>query len=312
MSGPTPMDPLRSAADDLARHDVVLVTLDSLRFDTAAEAEVPHLAALGPLRRASSYGSFTLPSHAAIFGGFLPNVTEEPQWDFYSRERRQLWRLSRARHQARPRTSTLLRGDTIVEGFAAAGYRTVGAGGVRWFSSGHFPALFDAFHYWGPTGDGTDKFAERRSGDFALDHVEKLADEVAGTERCFLFVNAAETHAPYTRGAGDAYDAETQRVVRAWTGSWNGGESVPSDAAARRDMARLREAQRIALEDVDRKLGLLFESLPRPAVAVVCADHGEAFGERGWWGHNQPVPEVMQVPMWIGVLPGRRCQTAVA
>ncbi|MEV6197818.1 hypothetical protein AB0M19_36115 [Streptomyces sp. NPDC051920] len=43
----------------------------------------------------------------------------------------------------------------------------------------------------------------------------------------------------------------------------------------------------------------------------MCADHGEAFGEDGWWGHNQPVPEVMQVPMWIGVVPGRGCQTAV-
>lgn len=63
-------------------------------------------------------------------------MTEEALWDFCSRERRHLWRLSRARRQAVPRAGTLLRGDTIVEGFAEAGYRTVGAGGVRRFSSG--------------------------------------------------------------------------------------------------------------------------------------------------------------------------------
>ncbi|WP_217548949.1 sulfatase-like hydrolase/transferase [Streptomyces sp. GbtcB6] len=304
-------DTLRAAADDLARHDVALVTLDSLRFDVAAEAAAPNLKALGPLRRATSYGSFTLPSHAAIFGGFLPDVTEEPQWDFYSRELRQLWRLSRARRQAVPRASMLLNGDNIVEGFGRAGYRTVGAGGVRWFSSGYFPGLFDTFRYWGPDGDDTDKFAERGFGDFALDHVEELVGEVAATERSFLFVNAAETHAPYTRGTDDPFDTETQRIARSWSGSWNGGAVVPFTTAARKDMARLREAQRVALESVDRKLGRLFDALTRPTVVVVCADHGEAFGEKGWWGHNQPMPEVMSVPMWIGVLHPSGCQTAV-
>ncbi|WP_151484729.1 hypothetical protein [Streptomyces albicerus] len=150
--------------------------------------------------------------------------------------------------------------DTIVEGFAAVGYhRRCGRGALVLLRplprpARRLPAL-------GPTGNDTDRFAERRSGDFAPGHVEKPAREVAGAERAFLFVNAAETHAPCTRGTGDAYDAETQRIVRAWSGSWNGGEVVPSAATARQDMARLHEAQRIALEDVDREPGLLLDAL---------------------------------------------------
>lgn len=43
------------------------------------------------------------------------------------------------------------------------------------------------------------------------------AGEVAGAERDFLFVNAAEAHAPRTRtrtrGPGDAYAAGAQRIA---------------------------------------------------------------------------------------------------
>ena len=295
---------LAEAAARLGEHDVALITLDSLRADVAGEALLPTLAALGPMRRAASYGSFTLPAHAAIFGGFLPNVTEEPQWDYYSRERRQLWRLGRARKQAVARAGLMLQGDDIVTGFRSAGYRTIGAGGVRWFSAGHFPQLFDSFRYWGPDGDSSDKFAERRPGDFALDHLDELVEQVTRAPRAFLFVNAAETHAPYTRGDAPG-DAETQRIVRAWSGHWNGAAVVPADARARADMAALRAAQRAAVEAVDGKLARLFAALPRPTLVVVCADHGEAFGEQGWWGHNQPIPEIMTVPLWMGVVPGR-------
>ncbi|MGC5330419.1 sulfatase-like hydrolase/transferase [Micromonospora sp. DT62] len=295
---------LACAIASLDSHDVVLITLDSLRADVAAAAVLPTLTALGPMRRASTYGSFTLPAHAAIFGGFLPNVTEEPQWDFYSRERRQLWRLGRARKQAVPRADLMLQGDDIVTGFRAAGYRAIGAGGVRWFSSGHFPTLFDSFRYWGPRDDGVDKFAERKIGDFALDHVDELVGELDRASKGFLFVNAAETHAPYTRGDALA-DVKTQRIVRAWSSHWNGGAVVPDEPEALADMAALWDAQRAAAEAVDGKLARLFSALPRPALVVVCADHGEAFGEEGWWGHNQPMPEIMTVPLWIGVLPGR-------
>ena len=62
--------------------------------------------------------------------------------------------------------------------------------------------LFDEFHYWGPAGDATDKFAARKEEDFALFHAEYIAARAAAVERFFLFINAAETHAPYGTGSG--------------------------------------------------------------------------------------------------------------
>ena len=58
-----------SAIDEetLLDHNIVVVTVDSCRFDTAQRARTPVLDGIGDLRTAETYGSFTLPAHAAIF-----------------------------------------------------------------------------------------------------------------------------------------------------------------------------------------------------------------------------------------------------
>jgi hypothetical protein len=62
-------------AEDILNHNIVLVTLDSCRFDSAQLAATPALDTLGSMRMAETFGTFTLPAHAAIFGGFLPKCT---------------------------------------------------------------------------------------------------------------------------------------------------------------------------------------------------------------------------------------------
>ena len=285
--------------DDLLRYNIVLVTVDSCRFDTAVKASTPVLNSIGELRRAETYGSFTLPAHAAIFGGFLPNVREEPLRDFYSKECRQLWRLGRARQPARPRHLLLLSGDDVVSGFKTLGYRTIGAGGVRWFSSGYFPSLFEEFHYWGPVYDATDKFAERREEDFALFHAEYIAARAAAAGRFFLFINAAETHAPYGTGGGSM---DVEPILRRWSASWNGASPLPHTEECANDMKLLHKAQINALETVDRRLRRLLGILPGPLLLIICGDRGEAFGEAAMWGHDFPAKEVMEVPLWIGTI----------
>lgn len=63
--------------------------------------------------------------------------------------------------------------------------------------------------------------------------------------------------------------------------------------------------QRRALEWADTRLGDLFSRLnTRHPLVVVCADHGEEFGEGGRFGHAHPHPTVATVPLWCGVLGG--------
>ena len=249
-------------------------------------------------------GCFTLPAHAAFFGGFLPNVMEEPLAPLYSREMGSLWRLSRARKRARGDDVTIhLPGSSVPHGFQALGHRTVGAGGVRWFSSGQLRDGFDEFHYWEPIGDATDRFAVRTVEEYPLTNVDTIVGSV-GEGPYFLFVNSPETHAPYLAGDESAATRDSVlEVCRRLEPMWNGktrraGAVRPTTA----EFDLLRRAQTSALEAADRRLGELFARLPRPARVVVCADHGEAFGEQGRWGHDFPDRIVMEVPIWYGEL----------
>ena len=64
----------------------------------------------------------------------------------------------------------------------------------------------------------------------------------------------------------------------------------------------LKANQIAALEWIDGKLGQLFEKLPStyPTLTIVCADHGEEFGDNGRFGHAHVDESVMTVPIWVG------------
>jgi phosphopentomutase len=52
-------------------------------------------------------------------------------------------------------------------------------------------------------------------------------------------------------------------------------------------------------EFLDRRLPGLFEALPADTIVVLTADHGECFGEDGYWGHGVNHPKVFEVPLSI-------------
>ena len=64
--------------DIVGTHDILFVTLDTLRHDVAAEelaaGRLPNLARVLPdgWERRHTPGSFTFAAHAAFFAGFLP------------------------------------------------------------------------------------------------------------------------------------------------------------------------------------------------------------------------------------------------
>src|SRR5258708_17428900 len=68
-----------NANELIGTHDVLLVTLDTLRYDVAQEAlrqgRTPNLAAVlpgGRWEKRHTPGSFTYAAHQAFFAGFLP------------------------------------------------------------------------------------------------------------------------------------------------------------------------------------------------------------------------------------------------
>lgn len=79
---------------------IVLVTVDSCRYDTAVKANTPNLDKIGALRKGETAGSFTYPAHHTFFIGNLPRLIEGdldyiPGVD-------QIWRSSAARPTTKP------------------------------------------------------------------------------------------------------------------------------------------------------------------------------------------------------------------
>ncbi|RSO41841.1 esterase [Streptomyces sp. WAC 06725] len=254
------------ASDIIATGSPILfVTLDSLRYDVARTAldngDTPQLARLlppGGWERRHTPGTFTLPAHMAFFSGFLPKLPQPVQPP-------RLW-------ECRPPAFKTVRPPTFVfdapnllAGLGQHGYPSVCIGGVTYFSretplGSVLPDLFDEDH-WRPEFCSPEPDSTRHQVDQAL----AVAD--AHRERpLFLFVNISATHVPHGHYLGDSQD------------------SVAS--------------QQAALAYADAHLGRLITTLTaqRKWLIILCADHGDAYGDDGFHGRGIAHPTVMNVP----------------
>ncbi|MCW2935235.1 MAG: hypothetical protein JWM19_6197 [Actinomycetia bacterium] len=246
-------------------HDVALITLDTLRYDIAAElaasGRTPALAGVlpgGQWEKRHTPGSFTYPAHAAMLAGFLPTpVTPGPHP-----------RLFAARFPGSETTSDgtwVFDAADLPHGLALAGYHTVCVGGVGFFNcqtplGSALPSLF-AERHWEPSFGVTD----RDSLDHQIDRIAAVLAAVPAGRRLFLLHNVSSLHQPnlhYLPGATS--------------------DSLATHAAA--------------LEYVDARIGRLFGLLRRPTFVIICSDHGTAYGEDGHTGHRVGQEAVWTVP----------------
>lgn len=248
-------------------HDILMLTLDTLRYDVAVAAaeagETPVLsAAIGPKgwEKRHTPATFTYAAHHAFFSGFLPTPARPGPHP----------RLFAARFEGSSTTveqTCVFDSPTIVEGLANRGYRTICIGGVGFFNPATplgrvLPGLFDEAH-WSPTLGVTDPRSTEHQVALALARLRALPPH----RRAFLFINVSALHQPnrlYVEGA-QADDLNTHRA---------------------------------ALRYVDAALGPLFDRVRRraPTLTLVFSDHGTAYGEDGFFGHRLSHPVVLDVP----------------
>lgn len=254
----------------IGTHDVLFVTLDTLRYDVAQacfrDGRLPTLAPrLGPdgWEKRHTPGSFTYAAHHAFFAGFLPTpIGPGPHPRMFA--------VGFPGSETTVATTAVFDEPSIVRGFAAAGYRTICIGGVGFFDpttplGGVLPALFDEAHFHRELGVTNPRSTQRQVA-LACDRLAEL------DERVFLFVNVSALHQPncmYVEGAT---------------------EDSPTTQAA-------------ALAYVDGALAPLFSAMARrgPSLCIVCSDHGTAYGEDGHVGHRHAHAVVWEVPYaaWI-------------
>ena len=295
----TVREPARAPATKDAPN-VLLIVLDTVRAD--------HLDLYGYSRptfaltsrylkdglvfdRATSSGTFSLPSHASLFTGLLPSA-----------------------HGARP----VLGGDTAygrlwpdVETMASylrgQGYRTAGVSANDIFLA-EWTGLQKGFDIFSATAGRTVRFAplssvfrrmtvrglraqRRPPSNWTATQVTDAAIDIAARkdEPFFLFLNYFDAHDPHAQiGSPPWFDAASARPIDAYD-----TEIAYVDSEVARLLRTLEQQGRL----VD-------------TLVVIAADHGEYFGERKLRGHPAAVYETStHVPLALrlpGVVPPGR------
>ena len=275
---------------------VVLAVMDTVGAQAtslhgAALATTPGLEALAArgtwFSEAISPAPWTLPAHAAMFTGRLP-------------------RSIGAHHE-----QLVLSADvtTLAQRLSAAGWRTGAFVANPWIAreTGMTRGFSHQEHH-SEISAAAVRFSalsllpvRRNKGGRGL-----VKRALAWTGRCagqptFVFLNLLEAHSPFHQNAdADRFGVDepvriSQRMAAVQLRGPAGVEGFPEPGEL--DAARRLYAAGVA--EADARVAELAAALPRASM-VVTADHGEAFGEHGFYGHMIGIHrEVLQVPLVV-------------
>jgi hypothetical protein len=246
--------------------DILFITLDTLRYDAAQEAwhtgqlrTLQHYLGARGWEKRHTPGNFTYAAHHAFFAGFLPTpLGPGPHPRLFAAEF--------AGSVSTVDTTFVFEEGTLPQALSARNYRTICIGGTGFFNQRNelarvLPDLFAESH-WNPDLGVTCRTSAENQVAQAIRSVD-----AAGDQRVFLFINISAIHQPnWFYGAGQ------------------GPDSLLTHTAA--------------LVAVDRALSPLFQRLKQRAstFAILCSDHGTAYGEDGYSGHRLGHEVVWTVP----------------
>ena len=266
--------------------DVVVLVLDSCRFDSFVQAAPRRFSALGEVQRRHSYASWTAPSHYNLLSGLLPHRSPP------GRHAAQVYREDFARWSER------LGQDVAFEQLLPSlwlphllkwglGYRTVGLVSL--------PVLNPQ------TGIARD-FDEFRLMDKHNDFGRMVESLRFRSDRpTFAMLNLGETHYPYAVDGQDAPDLPHLSGVHGVARRLDGEAPEEPLWFTEKQLRDLQQRQVEAVQRVDEQFERLLDLAPPGTWFVVTSDHGELFGEGGYFGHG-PIQhdKVFEVPFVEG------------
>lgn len=259
--------------------NVLLITLDSCRFDTFKRSYVPNLKNISPLHKAIAPSYFTYGSHASIWMGFTPGISNSTQ-PWLNPKAGKLIRMANAGFIGNEEDAIHLEGANIVEGFKKIGFLTIGSGSVGWFDPNTDTGAvlgkpFDRFYYPGNTWSLKSQ----------LSWINTQLEELDNGQPSFVFLNVGETHVPYWHEGAD-WPREPSPCV-----PFGGGQC---------SRFKSKKQQKGCLEWVDTQLYDLLNLFSDQTI-IVCADHGDCWGEDGLWEHGISHWATLTVPLLMKV-----------
>lgn len=254
--------------------NVIIITLDSCRWDSFQRAKTVNLKQLSKFSKAYSQGTYTLPSHISIYSGILPSVREDIP--LYNRFNQYLFRINVRPVNCEPYFTFPCNTKNIITGFQNKGYNTFGTGSVSWFKHEVLTKDFENFFFSGIDLKSQISFVKEQIG-------KNMSNNF------FSLINIGETHEPFEFGnkINESVFLQRERMKKF------------EDCGFETEM---HKKQIKAVDFIDNELADLFSflrNLDNNTLIVLCGDHGECFGEDGLYGHGFYHPKVMEVPLGI-------------
>ena len=271
-------------------NNYILLILDSCRFDSLMQARPKNISKLGTIERRYSYATWTAPSHYNLLMGLLPHPS--PKNVFAST----YYKKDLEKFGMRLNAPDLQFIDMIPRIWLPyylkhqLGYITRAMVSMPVLNP-HTPLAvnFDSFELMDQHNDLMQMIPKLKF------HPEKPT---------FYLLNTGETHYPYA----PPYEPESQwpRIhgVHGVFKRVQAGQPIHQPKFFNQQrLEQLRRRQVRVIDAVDKSIEALFDALPANTFVTITADHGELFGEMGYFGHG-PInhEKVLEVPFVEGKL----------
>jgi hypothetical protein len=291
----TRQEPMPMPAQD-GLNNYIIVILDSCRFDAFMSARPKTLMKLGEVERRWSYASWTAPSHYNLLMGLLPHHSPQQVYasDYYKKDF--------LNYQKRLGVEDIQFKSMVPQLFLPTYLKH--RLGFRTNALVSMPVL-NPQTLLNKDFDRYELMSKHNDMAAMLDTMEFPEDRPS-----FYLLNTGETHYPY------ALPSETENdwpkihgvngVFKHLDDQMVGGKLVEEDEEPEEffdqpKLDELRQRQIEAVTYIDTVFERLFDMVPKNTFITVTADHGELFGEEGYFGHGPIAHEkVYEVPFVEG------------
>jgi arylsulfatase A-like enzyme len=265
--------------------------MDSCRFDSFVAAKTPNIDKLGEVQKRYSYASWTAPSHQTFSMGLLPH--KNPPYilasDVYKDEYKE-WEIR-----------------TGLEGFDFKRFlphlslpKVLNDMGYNTYARVSMPVLNPSTSF----ARDFDDYKLMANHNLFSNMVEEINLPEDEDESNYYFLNLGETHYPFM------LEDETLPIISGVHGVVKKMNDVPviqmpwEEFVTPDKMKMLHNAQIKSVEYIDNLIAKIFEKCAKERTHfIITADHGELFGEDGFFGHGPIMHEkVFEVPFIEGML----------
>jgi len=277
-----------------ARNHYVLIVFDSCRYDSFLAARPRTMRKLGKVERRWSYASWTAPSHYNLLMGLMPHTSPRNVYasEYYKND---FFKFN----------ERLGAGGIEFKSFVPRLYLPVLLQklGYRTNAMVSLPVLNPATVL--NSGFDSYRLMEKHNDMRAMVRQMRFSED----QPTFHLLNVGETHYPYA--LPDEPEDEWPRISGVHGVFKHLDDAIVGGKLRRgrtkmfdnHKLAKLRDRQIEAVRYLDGVVEELFDLAPENTYITITSDHGELFGEEGYFGHG-PIhhEKVLEVPFVEGKL----------